>query len=269
LENQIEIKLLYLDFLRNIPADKKKEILPRITKRAEEQFYEKQLPETLKKAKVASAGELDTKLREYGSSLDAQKRTFIERAFGQSMLGQNIDYEPEITHQQMLDYYWEHVEDYEIQAQARWEVLTVRRDRFPSEREAWAALGNMGNEVLRGAPLAAVAKRHSQGVDAADGGYHDWTTKGSLASEVLDEAIFTLPVGQLSERLEDKTGFHIVRVIERRGASRVPFREAQVEIKEKLKKERIREQIAEYVDKLKAEIHVWTAFDDEPRADKG
>ena len=149
---------------------------------------------------------------------------------------------------------------------ARWEKLTVRFDRCASKQEAWAALGNMGNEVLR-APLQAVAHRQSQGIDAAEGGYHDWTSCGSLASETLDQAIFTLPVGRLSERLEDSEGFHIVRVIERTEAGRVPFEQAQFDIKETLRKEHIKSQITTYVAKLKQEIPVWNLLEAVPPQD--
>ncbi len=264
LTNSIETKLLYLDFLRSLPEDKRKEILPTITKRAEEQFYEKQLPDVLRRAELNSAIEWDAQLRKYGSSLAAQRQMFVERILGQSMLGQTIDYQPEVTHQEMLDYYRENAEDYEIAARARWEKLTVRFERFPSRAEAWAALAEMGNEVLRGAPLEAVARRSSQDVDASQGGYHDWTTYGSLASEELNQAIFSLPVGKLSERVEDRRGFHIIRVIEREEAGKVPFLEAQVEIKEAIRKEKIRQQINAYVTKLRDEIPVWTIFDDLP-----
>ena len=152
LDGAIQTKLLYLDFLRTIPADKLKEALPNITKRAEEQFYEKQLPDAMKKAKVETSIELDAKLREFGSSLQRQKQSFVERAMGQSVIAQKVDYEPEITHQAMLDYYRAHLPDYDLPAKSRWEKLTVRFDRFASKPEAWAALGNMGNEVLRGRP---------------------------------------------------------------------------------------------------------------------
>ena len=198
LKGAIELKLLYLDFVRGIPADKRTEFLPKIKAKAEEQFYQKQVPQALEKAKVGSIPELDAQLRQFGSSLAQQKAAFVERALGQSVLQQKINYEPEVTHQEMLTYYHEHQREFERQAQARWEKLTVRSDRLPNKAEAWAALGNIGNEVLRGAPLNAVAKRSSQGVDAADGGYHDWTTQGAFASDVLDQAIFSLPVGQLS-----------------------------------------------------------------------
>ena len=267
LEGAIDTKLLYLDFLRSIPQDKKKEILPQITKRAEEQFYEKQLPEAIEKAKVVSAIELDAQLRKYGTSVAEQKRMFIERILGQSTLGQKIKYNPEVTHQEMLDYYHENSTEFDRQARARWEKLTVRYERFPSKAEAWEALGQMGNEVLRGAPLPAVAQRSSQGPDAQDGGFHDWTTKGSLASPKLDEAVFSLPPGRLSDRLDDEQGFHIVRVLEREEAGRVPFVEAQVEIKEKIRKNKTRKQIEEYVAQLRKQTPVWTAFDGQKPAD--
>jgi hypothetical protein len=264
LSSTIDNKLLYLDFLRSVPTDKRKEVLPKISKKADEQFDQKQLPETLKKANAASMAELDAKLRQYGSSLEKQKQVFKERALGQSVLGQKINYEPEVTHQDMLDYYREHLADYDRPAQVRWEKLTVRFDRFPSKAAAWETLGQMGHDVWRGAPLAEVAKRFSQASDADEGGAHDWTTQGSLASEVLDHAIFTLPVGQLSERLEDERELHIVRVLERHDASRVPFLEAQVEIKETLRKEKIKDQVKNYIAKLKQKTYVWTIFDAPP-----
>jgi parvulin-like peptidyl-prolyl isomerase len=269
LEGMIEVKLLYLDFLRNVPADKKKEVLPKVQSRAEEEFYETHLPELMKTAKVETAAELDALLRRYGSSLEEKKRTYIERMLGRSMLGQNIDREPEITHQEMLDYYHQNLAKFEYPAQARWEKLTVKFDQFPTKPEAWAALGDLGNQVLRGAPFEAVARRYSQGVDAPDGGHHDWTTKGSLASETLDVAIFNLPVGQLSERLEDKEGFHIVRVLERRDAGRTSFLEAQIEIKETLKDKRMRADISKYVAKLRTQIRVWTIYDEPPPGNPG
>jgi parvulin-like peptidyl-prolyl isomerase len=124
----------------------------------------------------------------------------------------------------------------------------------------------MGNEVyLGGAPLWAVAKRSSHGVTAGDGGQFDGTSQGSLRSKVLDAAIFTLPLNQLSSVLEDEDGFHIVRVLERRDAGRTPFETCQGEIKEKLKKEHVDQQKAAYLADLRERTPVWTVFDEEKK----
>jgi parvulin-like peptidyl-prolyl isomerase len=123
-------------------------------------------------------------------------------------------------------------------------------------------LAAMGNEVLAGRPLADVARERSEGPTATSGGGFDWTGKGSLSSARLDEAIFALPVGQLSAIIEDGEQLHIVRVTERKEAGRTPFTEAQVEIRETLIAERRQQASDEYLAKLRQRTPVWTVFDD-------
>ena len=141
----------------------------------------------------------------------------------------------------------------------------VRFDNYPSKADAYRALAILGNRVaLGGEELAEVARRSSQGPNADRGGYYDWTTKGSLRSTVIDEAVFSLPVGRLSTILEDESGFHIVRVLQRRQAGQVPFVDAQVKIKEIIRKKRLEEQIAEYIARAQKKVRIWTIFDDQP-----
>ena len=121
----------------------------------------------------------------------------------------------------------------------------------------------MGNDVmLRQIPFADVARARSHGSTASDGGRRDWTTKGALVSEALDHAIFSLPVGQLSTILEDKFGYHIIRVVERVDAHRTPFRDAQVDIEEEIKKSHRKANLEKYFEQLRKDVRVWTIFDD-------
>jgi len=120
----------------------------------------------------------------------------------------------------------------------------------------------MGNEVLAGRPFAEVAKARSEGPTAATGGACDWAGQGSLASKVLDEALFSLPVGQLSTIIEDGETLHIVRVIEREEAGRTPFLDAQVAIRDALREERRTKALDDYLAKLRERTPVWTVFDD-------
>ncbi len=129
----------------------------------------------------------------------------------------------------------------------------ARFDRFPNKAAAWQAIAGWGNEIVQGTPFTDVAQAHSQDVSAADGGVHTWTTKGSLASKVIDEAIFSLPVGQLSQILEDSRGFHIIRVLEQHDLEVTPFTEKQAEIVKKIREERINDKRNEYKAKLREE----------------
>jgi parvulin-like peptidyl-prolyl isomerase len=263
LKQAVDAKLMYAAFLRDIPADKLEDAMPQIRRRMSEAYDEKELPDALKKAKVASAQQFDAILRKFGSSLAKHKQQFMERELGRQAVVMNIDIHPEVTHLEMLDYYRENLAEYEFPSRARWEKMTVRFDKTQSEQQAWQAIQVLGNEVrLGGAPLSAVAKRSSQGLDASEGGYHDWTEPGELRSQPIDAAIFQLPPGYLSEIIKDESGFHIVRVVERTAAGRKPFLDAQVEIKKEIVKKKRSEQVAEFVASLRESIPVWTIYDD-------
>lgn len=213
---------------------------------------------------AVSLGQLDLLLRRYGASLEQEKTFYAERNLGRSVIGQKINRNREVTHQEMLDYYREHLQDYEIEAKVRWERLSVQFAKTPNKDDAYRLIADMGNEVLRGAPFSAVAKRRSQGLRAAQGGRYDWTSKGSLKSEVIEKALYELPLNRLSQIIEDDRGFHIVRVLERREAGHLPFREVQTNIKQAFQKKHFDEQLSQYISKLRDDIRVWTIYDGGP-----
>ena len=164
----------------------------------------------------------------------------------------------------MLEYYQEHLKDYEIDAKVRWERLSVHFDKIADKNAAYRMIAGMGNEVLRGAPFTAVAKRSSHGLRASHGGQHDWTPQGSLRSDVIEKALYELPSNRLSQIIEDDRGFHIVRVLERRDAGHVSFGEAQPGIKKTFESKNFNEQVRAYIAKLREEIKVWTIYDGGP-----
>lgn len=260
LQERIEAKLVYVDAKRTIPP----EGLRNIEKRIGDEFDKTEVSNMMKRAKVESVRELQDKLQEMGTSLEQQKRLFLEQVIASQWLRQQKKSEAEIPIADVVAYYQEHSPEYEHRARARWEQLMLRFSRFPTKEEAYAAMADLGNQVFAGAPLAEVARAKSDGTTAREGGQRPWTTEGSLVSTVLDRAIFTLPVGQLSPILEDDQGFHIVRVLQREAAGRTSFEEAQGGIREKLRKNRTEREDAAYMAKLWEKTPVWTVFDGQP-----
>ena len=256
----IETKLVYLEFLRTVP----KEQLPTIEANLAKAFDEEQLAQMMKRGKVATAAELDAKLRGYGTSLDKQRKRFGEQYIAQMIVRKSVNYEPEITHREMLEYYQQNAAEYAIPAKVRWEHLMASFEKYDSEQEAYNAIAAMGNEVVGGAPLDAVAKRQSSAPDAIDGGQNDWTTQGALVWTEVDAALFQIPENRLSTIIRSNGGFHIVRVLERTPATKESFVEAQVEIKAKLKRQKIKADADKFLEDIKASTPVWTIFDDLP-----
>lgn len=249
----VESKLLYQGAIRGLPDGVD---LEGIFAQVEQQFEETALQKMMDSAGVKSVAEFDARLRGQDYSLRQLKRNWAIQQFTRHSIGQTIGSVPETTHQEMLDRYKQNLASYEKPARAKWEQILVRFDRTNSRAEAKRAIVEVGNQIVHGANFAATAKKQSHGFNAASGGVHDWTTQGALALEEIDEALFSLPVGELSDLIETKRGFHIVRVVERTAANRTPFLEAQIEIKKRIEGEKRKVAFDKYVKKLREEIPV-------------
>ena len=255
----IETKMVVEDVRRQLPEENLKSLEETLSG----EFEKKEVKRMLKRMKVQTRPELEARLAEMGSSLEREKQAFIERTIAQSWIRQQLQIDSDVTHDEMLERYHENIDRFRYPAKARWQELMVRFDEFDTKADAYRAIAEMGNRVMAGEPFEDVARRFSQGATAEEGGVWDWTSKGSLVSDVLDEALFTLPVGRLSRILETDEGFHIIRVIERREAGVVPFVEAQVELRDEIRKERFKQATERYLKELRERIPVWTIFDDE------
>ena len=93
-----------------------------------------------------------------------------------------------------------------VPAQATQEQIEQRR------RRALQAL----SELRRGTSFAQVAATYSDAPDATQGGNLGWRASGRLPSLFL-EAIEKLQPGETSDILRSPNGFHIVRLLEKRG----------------------------------------------------
>ena len=209
-----------------------------------------------------SRQDLEWRLRARGSSLEREKRMFMERVVSQTVdpranqAGQGSD--PRA--------------DADLVSVASCRVREAgpsplgRVDGLQLEiQQQQRGLRGCRPDGQPGAFRGAVGRSGQGPVERArrpaTGGVRDWTTKGSLASEQVDRALFGLPVGQLSPIIESKSGYHIIRVTERQEPTRTPFLEAQKEVSEKIRQERTRKQYGEYVTRVRKQFPVWTIFD--------
>ncbi|WP_153558265.1 peptidylprolyl isomerase [Roseimaritima sediminicola] len=241
-------------------ADKRAEVQKMMHSRARKLFYESQVPHLMEKLELTELTELDERLRSQGSSLESQQREFVDSMLGRMYLNEVVDQDPKITIFEIQEYYDGHRDEFRQAAQAKWEQLTVRFDRFDSRQEAAEALAAMGNEALFGGNMQAVAKKKSQEPFASAGGFHDWTQRGSLVSKRLEDQIFALPLNKMSPFIEDEVGLHIVRVLDRKEAGLRPISEVQDEIREKLRKQRIAESEERLLADMQSKVPVWSIF---------
>ncbi len=253
LPKYIDSKLLYVDVLAGLPAEAD---LEKIFESAGEQFDENVLPVIKSQSGIESTAELDAHLRSQGSSLRMMRKSWSENELVKYITREKINVRSDVTRDELLQYYNDNKHEFETQARAKWEQVMVRFDRFSTRQEARNELAKLGNKIVNGASFSAIAKNFSHDINAENGGQYDWTNKGSLVSPELDHAIFDIPLNELSDIIESKLGFHIVRVLERREAGFIPFLEAQSEIRAKLVEQKREEAFQAHLAKLHETIPV-------------
>ncbi len=89
----------------------------------------------------------------------------------------------------------------------------------PSDKirqKAYAKITSLKEMLDNGEDFEKVAKLHSEGPNAANGGELGYIAKGTLNELTFEEKIFSLKPGETSEPFETRLGFHIVNILDRK-----------------------------------------------------
>jgi len=118
-------------------------------------------------------------------------------------------------------------------------------------------------KLRAGADFAAVAKAYSDGPTAETGGVLGTMHRGEMAPE-LEEAAFTIPVGEFSGIIQTNTGLNIIKVEARKLDPVAPFDEVREKIREAVLDDRYGAKLKEWTDDLKRRAAIQIRLRDNP-----
>ncbi len=105
------------------------------------------------------------------------------------------------------------------------------------------------------ADFAALAKAESSCPSSASGGDLNFFAAEMMVTE-FSEAAFAMKVGEISDPVRSQFGYHIIKVTDRKEARTIPFDEAKVIIKEKLKEEKMQAAFESLMNNLKSGVTI-------------
>jgi len=155
-------------------------------------------------------------------------------------------------------YYDAHTADFEVPAEAvvREIVLKASEPERAAKRAAAEAVRVRVTEP--GADFAAIAAEVSDAGTKTAGGLLGTVKKGDLAAP-LENAAFTVAVGEISQVIEAGYGFHILKVDARSEATFKPFDDVKAEIETKLRGDRFAVEYNKYMIKAWSEATIWVS----------
>jgi peptidyl-prolyl cis-trans isomerase SurA len=113
----------------------------------------------------------------------------------------------------------------------------------------------MHKRIMNGESFDFLVAKYSQGPAAAQGGDVGFVGKGTVIPEV-EAVAFSLPVDQLSDVIESSVGFHIIKVVDKKGAGLKPIAVVREEIKTKIEDEKLDKKFDEWIASVRAKSHI-------------
>jgi len=215
--------------------------------------------ELLPAYKVKTRLELERLLEEQDTTIDSLKASFAALEMAKFYISQQLDQTQKLSRSELLEWYEAHKEDYYNAERVNWQQIRIRKGDDPA-----AAVEKLRAAVVdlkAKKPFEEVAKQYSDGLKAEDGGNWGWTTRGSLANERIERAIFGLAPGKISAPIETDDSYCLVRVIEHEEESYTPFEDVQEAINQKLFSEARMAAADKVINDVLASASVRTIFD--------
>jgi parvulin-like peptidyl-prolyl isomerase len=158
-----------------------------------------------------------------------------------SILLQDMTANAQVDDATARQYYEQHKADYES-VHARHILIRMKGSALPvqpgkkelSEEEALAKAQEIRKKLLAGEDFAALAKAESDDVRSGANGGDLGSVKHNQTVPAFDQAVFSLPPGQLSEPVKTQYGYHIIKVEQHEVK---PFEEVKADVLKKVRPE--------------------------------
>jgi parvulin-like peptidyl-prolyl isomerase len=215
------------------------------------------LQDILAKQKL-SMQEFSKNLAKEGKSLDSVKKEIRGQMMRARLLRREVKAKILVSDEEIGEYYNKNRQEYEGKETVRIKqillVLPPNADKTIIAKVKNEAM-QLRKRIKNGESFDLLALNYSQGPAAAQGGDVGFIGRGTIIPEV-EAAAFSLPVGQVSEVIESNVGFHIIQVVDKKGAGLKPIAAVREEIKTKIEDEKLDKNFDEWIASVRAKSHI-------------
>ncbi|MGM0423588.1 MAG: SurA N-terminal domain-containing protein [Thermodesulfobacteriota bacterium] len=158
----------------------------------------------------------------------------------------------EVSAEEIRDYYQQNEDLFARQERAKARHILLRLDSEASEEEVDQArqkLQEIKQELQQGAEFSELAKAHSEGPSAIQGGDLGWFSRGSM-QEDFEEAAFALQPDEISEPVRTEFGLHLIQLVDREEAGTADLDEVREEIRERLAQDKAAQALEDLLDEV-------------------
>jgi peptidyl-prolyl cis-trans isomerase SurA len=231
----------------------------------------KKLDEMRKDMKLDSMEELEKAAQSQGISFEDFKQNMRNQLITQQVIGKEVGARLVINKDEEQKFYDDHKSELERPETIRLSEILVSTDPKPNDstdadhrlQAAKAKADDLVAQIRNGAKFEDVAKKNSDGPTAAQGGDLGEFKRGALAKQ-LEDKTFAMKPGEVSDPIQTKQGFVILKVAEHHNAGVPPLADVAPRIQDAIYMQKLQPALREYLTKLRedAYIDVYPGYED-------
>lgn len=213
-----------------------------------DQEIEDQIKRLKEQNNVKTDEEFTKSLAASGLTIDRLRDQLRRSQTLQRVVGREVQAKVDLSDDALRLIYEREKETWRVPEKAHLAEILISKGDDPA---AAARRAKEASDLLKGgAKFEAVVKEFSDGGTKSKGGDLGVVAKGELAADI-DKAVFSLPVGAVSDPIQTKFGWHLVKVIEKAPVSYKAFGEVKADLLKREQDTQFQKKLAEYLDKLK------------------
>ena len=235
----------------------------------------KRLDEMRKQMNLETMEELEKAAEAQGASYEDFKQNLRNQIVTQRVIGQEVGSKLAMNKDDEKKFYEQHRAEMEQPEQVRLsEILiapktsakpatsTDAKPEPPSEAETEAALAaaqakaqDLLDQIHKGAKFEDLAKKYSDGPSAKDGGDLQSFKRGTLSKE-LEDKVFALKAGEITDVIRTKQGYVILQATEHQKAGIPTLKEVEPRIQDALYMQKLQPALRAYLTTLREEAFI-------------
>jgi len=235
----------------------------------------KRLDEMRKQMNLATMEELEKAAEAQGASYEDFKQNLRNQIITQRVIGQEVGSKLAMNKDDVKKFYDLHRAEMERPEEVRLSEILIApktpatpapgadgKPEPPSEAETEAALAaaqakaqDVLEQIHKGAKFADLAKKYSDGPSAKDGGDLQSFKRGALSKE-LEDKVFALKAGEVTDVIRTKQGYVILQTTEHQMAGIPTMKEVEPRIQDALYMQRLQPALRAYLTTLREEAYI-------------
>jgi peptidyl-prolyl cis-trans isomerase SurA len=217
----------------------------------------KRLDEVRKENNLATMEDLEKAVEKQGIVWEDYKQQMRNGLLTQKVIQQEVGGRMDIGPDEVKKYYDTHKQDFNRPEQVDLaEIFLSTEGKTPEEIAAIKTKADdLHKRIVNGDDFAELAKRHSEGSTAADGGELGAFESGQLAPQ-LEAVVFKLERNGITDVIQTKTGFEILKVNEHYQAGVQPLDKVSEQITNIIYKQKMDPAMRDYLAELREESYV-------------